>query len=697
MRKYTLKVAISTLVSALILMSLIAISVSFYYGTKQALYLTTDEMMGQITRSMSEKLIHRLEGAERINALIADLILSGKIELGNEERFTDFLKDCLASNPSITSIDCGLPSGHKYQARRMPDDSISKRIVHRTTHEVITTWHHQNKIYEASEKDSVMNLETGYDPRVRPWWKAGIENREMVWTDIYPTGTGMNDSCVNPVYDAKGNLLCILAIDLNIGDLSVFLNDLKIGRTGKAFIIDEDHRVIAMSLPSESQLGEIMNTHPERGMTAYSLRDLSQIRDANIREAVLHYRVNPRAEGRGFLTFQDASKRRILASFEPEPTYKFTFGVVVPEDEILGPINRVMNLTVAMAGLFLVLALIIAYGISRAISKPLATLAQDVDRIRMLDLDTETSITTSIEEVVRIDQSIRDMKKGLRSFKKYVPSELVRQLMLLQKEAVIEGERKVLTLFFSDIANFTNISEKLPPEKLVEMMGLYFEGVTRILMAHSGTVDKFIGDAVMAFWNAPNPVPEHAVAACSAALRAQACIEDLNTRWEAEGGEAFHTRIGIHTGEATVGNIGFDERMNYTAIGDHVNLASRLEGLNKYYGTRILISEATLQSAGEAILARKVDLVTVKGKQRAIGIFELLAMRHEASAEQIASAERFNEAFAYYEQRRWTEAQALLTGPLSDLPTSTLLERCRHYLVHPPAADWNGVFEHHEK
>jgi adenylate cyclase len=298
--------------------------------------------------------------------------------------------------------------------------------------------------------------------------------------------------------------------------------------------------------------------------------------------------------------------------------------------------------------------------------------------------------------VALIDDSVQNMRKGLRSFKKYVPAEVVTRLLDSRKEAVIEGEKRELTIFFSDIADFTSISERLSPEALVARLGTYFEEVTGIIIQGSGTVDKFIGDAVMAFWGAPTPLAGHAELACQAALAAQESIARLNRRWLDEGGQPFRTRMGIHTGEAIVGNVGFEGRMNYTAIGDSVNLASRLEGLNKVYGTRILISETTLQAAGPAVLARAVDLVAVKGKERAIAIFELLAMRAEAPADLLSQAERSAEAFDHYRNQRWDAALRLLEGQ-ADGPALVLAERCRLCRTHPPGADWDGVFRFHEK
>ncbi|WP_306601404.1 adenylate/guanylate cyclase domain-containing protein [Geothrix sp. 21YS21S-2] len=692
MKRYSLKVAISTLVSGLILLAAASVATALWFGTRQALYLTTRQAMGRLSRSVSDKLESRLAGAERLNLLLASLIRTGNLDPAREASFTGFLVDALAVNPSLTVIDVGLPSGHKYQARTMPDGTISRRLVHRSAREVVSVWHHANPAYAKDYPDTRTGLDTGYDPRLRPWYKAGLEAGKLTWTDVYGTRAGLNYSNVNPVYDEKGGLLCVTAIDLNIAGISSFLEGLRVGRTGKAFIIDAADHVVAMPMGAGHDLGLIIKATPRDGRMEYGLREIGELADPAVREAVLARRTAPAMKGWDFLAFRDPSGRRMLASFRPEPVYHFTIGVVVPEEEILGSIKHSLRLTAGITLLFVGLSLVLAFAISRAIARPLGELVGEVDRIRLLDLGDAPEIPTSILEVVQIGQSIRNMRNGLRSFKKYVPSDVVLGLMRLGREAVIGVEKRELTFFFSDIKDFTSISEQVDPEELVAKLGAYFEAVTRILIEHGGTVDKFIGDSVMGFWNAPNPVADHALRACASALRAQDRIRELNAAW---AGIAFHTRIGIHTGTAVVGNIGYDARMNYTTIGDNVNLASRLEGLNKVYGTRILVSEATVAAAGSAILTRPVDRVTVKGKQVPIGLHELIALRAEATPEQVAAASRFGEAFARYQAGRWGEALALLDE--GDGPGRLLAERCRHYLSDPPGPGWNGVFEHHEK
>jgi adenylate cyclase len=699
MKRYTLRVAITTLVSGLILVSAVTIVTILYYGVKRALYQTTYEMMAQITHSVSDKLTQRLVRVERLNGLISKLIRGGTLDPAREAAFTSFLRDTAAANSNISVIDCGLPSGHKFQALRMADGTVSLRVVHRTAQAVVTTWRHENPAYAAEFPDSVESLATGYDPRARPWYQAAVQAGKRVWTNLYSSKAGLNYSNANPVYDPHGKLLCVISIDMRLEDLSQFMQRLKVGNAGKPFILDPEYHVIAMPLDEGRGLDLLVKRVITHGWIDYSLFPPEEIKDPTIRHAVLRYRNTPNLDQRGYLAFHDPSGQRILASFTPIAKYKFTLGVVVPEAAILGPIKRDLNISLILSGGFFLVSLGLAYRISRAIAKPLATLAVEVDRIRQLDLSDVPPVPTRISEVARIGESVQNMRKGLLSFSKYVPADVVNRLLHLRKEAEIEGERRELTLFFSDIADFTSISEQLSPEQLVARLGDYFQEVTGILIEASGTVDKFIGDAVMGFWGAPNPLPDHARRACGAALAAQAAIAALNRRWEAEGDRPFHTRMGIHTGEAIVGNVGFEGRMNYTAMGDTVNLASRLEGLNKYYGTRILISETTLTAAGDALLTRHVDRVTVKGRERAIAICELLAMRAEAPEELILRAEQSDRAFEHYLNQRWDEALRLLESLPGepDGPSRLLAERCRLYRADPPGAGWDGVFRYHEK
>ncbi len=222
------------------------------------------------------------------------------------------------------------------------------------------------------------------------------------------------------------------------------------------------------------------------------------------------------------------------------------------------------------------------------------------------------------------------------------------------------------------------------------------------LLQHQSTVDKYIGDGVMAFWGAPRPMEDHALHACRAALDCQQSIAALNKKWKAEGLDLdFHTRIGINTGNVIVGNMGSDERMSYTIIGDNVNLTSRLESINKYYGTRILITESTYQKVKHEMVARRIDKVITAGKSIPINIYELAGNNGKISPETQGMLLHYDDAFNLYQQRQFAEAadsfEAIcLKFPL-DGPSALLLKRCRHYMTEPPSKSWRGEFTFDQK
>lgn len=361
------------------------------------------------------------------------------------------------------------------------------------------------------------------------------------------------------------------------------------------------------------------------------------------------------------------------------------------------------QLVVWSVSIALVLVLLpLSFWMARRIRQPLATLAEEMDKVRRFDLDSDVQVNSRITEIQDMSRQLDNMKRGLRAFRKYVPNDLVRELIELGVDAEIGGRKEVLTVFFSDIANFTTMSENMPPDTLVRFMSEYLTTMNGSLLRHRATVDKYMGDGVMAFWGAPRPMADHALRACLAALDCQHDLDALGRRWEQQG-VSFDctTRIGIHTGEVVVGNIGSSERMNYTVIGGTVNSASRLEGINKYYGTRILITGDTLvhmsgtQMPGP-FLTRLIDKAVLAGKTEAIGIHELLGKTEDATPALHELATRYSEAWARYGQRRFDEAaalfEALRTQYPDDRPTQLMAQRCRDYALNPPAADWQGEF-----
>ena len=258
------------------------------------------------------------------------------------------------------------------------------------------------------------------------------------------------------------------------------------------------------------------------------------------------------------------------------------------------------------------------------------------------------------------------------------------------------GEEKDLTIMFSDIRSFTSIAEGLTPNELVELLNEYLGEMTDVMFDHWGTLDKYIGDAIMGFWGSPYPQEDHAIRGCGAALRMGERLEELNEKWSAEGKKTLNIGIGLNSGPVNVGNMGSDKRFAWTVMGDHVNLASRLESKTKDYGVRIIISENTHAQVKEAFVSREIDRITVKGKTQPVSIYELMGFIVDQDR-YIELINLFGSAFDAYRRREWQEAtekfEELLTIYPGDGPSTALLRRCHQFMVQPPEPGWDGVYE----
>jgi adenylate cyclase len=280
----------------------------------------------------------------------------------------------------------------------------------------------------------------------------------------------------------------------------------------------------------------------------------------------------------------------------------------------------------------------------------------------------------------------------MRIWGKYAPVDLVRRLYREKSEPVLGGELMEISIMFSDIKGFTTLSEQLEPNRLADILGLYLDTLSHIIQRDTrGTIDKYIGDAIMTIWNAPEPVPDHPQMACLAALRCRDAARSLALTREWREFPAFETRFGLHCAKALVGHFGARDRMSYTAIGDAINLASRLEGLNKRYGTSIIVSDAIVDRAKDSFDFRLLDVVAVKGKSDPITIYELLGTKGALErCRQVISA--YETAFSAYAAGNFERALAVLQENASDPPSTVLIERCKAFLQEPPPTDWHGIY-----
>jgi adenylate cyclase len=381
-----------------------------------------------------------------------------------------------------------------------------------------------------------------------------------------------------------------------------------------------------------------------------------------------------------------------LTTFRILPgTQDWIVGIVVPRAFYLGELVAIRNRLLAVSLAVMLLLVAAGMAILRSVKRAQSQITRE--SLRMNAFEFSPAPTRSLfRDVTDVLESLEKAKAAMRVLGKYAPVDLVRRLYREKSEPVLGGELMEISIMFSDVKGFTTLSERLDPNRLAEVLGLYLEALSRIIQREThGTIDKYIGDAIMTIWNAPEPVPDHPQMACLAALRCRDATYSLAQTPEWRGFPAFETRFGLHFARALVGHFGARDRMNYTAIGDAINLASRLEGLNKQYGTSIIASDTIVERARDSFDFRLLDIVAVKGKNDPTTIYELLGTKGALKQRrQVVSA--YETAFSAYAAGNFERALAILQENSNDPPSIVLIERCKAFLQEPPPPDWRGIY-----
>jgi adenylate cyclase len=365
-------------------------------------------------------------------------------------------------------------------------------------------------------------------------------------------------------------------------------------------------------------------------------------------------------------------------------------GILVPEDYYTRDLRALRDRFLLAFGCTIAIVVLAGTFVLRRLHDALGRIVATTAQMRRFDF-TAASPDAPFRDVAEVMDGVERAKTSMRALGKYVPVDLVRQLFESNREPQLGGEIVEISLMFSDIRGFTGLSERLTPDVLAGTLGQYLEAMTAGVRSTQGTIDKFIGDSVMAFWNAPTRYPDHARRAAHAVLACLRGTRDLYAS-DAWGGQPpLFTRFGLHTAQVMVGHFGAPDRLSYTALGDGVNLASRLEGLCKHYGVAVLASETFVDAAGGDLAFRLIDKVAVKGKEVAVRVYELLGVRAEC-ADALAAVAAYEQAFEAYVGRDFATAIGILRSRVDDPPSQVLLKRCEALIASPPPAGWNGVY-----
>ena len=670
---------------ALLVVTVLTI-VTFNYRQNKAMVLESgDDLLQQITLNVIEKTVNFLLPASLVVEISARLVKTGVLSAADPRQVELYTAGVLKSYPQMCMLFLGDEHGNYLRSWQQPNGNIETRIIQRQTSpptDVIKYCDPNCRVRRAETSSEIK-----YDPRDRPWYIGAKAAKSSFWTDLYILFRNKKPAvtAAYPLLDLQGNVLGVWGTDIELEEMSNFLKSLKIGKNGVAFIVNAKNEVVAYPDASRIVKEENGKLRPVRA---------EELGIDSITAAFQKYIQT----GRPKLVVESRGKR-YLASFRDFPksfAAPWKVVVVVPEDDFVGAAKGIIRDSALICLVILLISIFMAILLARAISKPIKLLTEETRKISDFHLEDSPPIKTRIKEIQLMGHAVAAMRTGLRAFRRYVPAELVRQLIQTGEGALLGGHKKDLTVFFSDIAGFTTIAEHLGPEELMLHLSEYFDELTKILSDQKGTVDKYIGDGIMAFWGAPLPFADHASRACQAALLCQAKLKVLNPKWAAAGKPVLPTRIGISTGETVVGNVGSSERINYTVMGDNVNLASRLEGVTRLYDAQILVSQATYDQASHAFWFRPVDVIAVKGKTTETTVYELVSKKEAGEADSVGELCReFTRGFQAYLRRNWAEGVEIF-GRLrqkfpDDVPVDLYFHRCRKYLKEPPGPDWKGI------
>jgi adenylate cyclase len=698
--------AISTILTLLLVATVAVIGLLSYVNLTKNTRDLSSQLLDQTSQRISYwvgALLYKAHDQSQINRSLLGTI---KLDRDSLTKLARNWQRLMEAQPFFTFLSVDLESDVLLSIERMQDGKLTIREAHvdrkKGIIDIFDFWpadYPKRKSY--ARKKIQMTSAQGRPP----WYIKAKEAGRPIWTDARTIRLGAEAfpgiTYAAPFYDQDGKLLGVTTIDFNITAIAEFLAKNKVGKAGFAFIIEK---------PADGELRVIAHPKPEilthavtdsRGRTQYEFVPAKRLRDARVvsfLEKLFHSPLH--GPGADLRTFDFSSEgTRYFGSYRlmtGKELPGWIIALILPRDEIMGPINRnnMQALGIGLATFLLIL--IVSAWISRRISHPLQDIAKETKAIGQFELEAGPPGHSMFKEVEQLMVATQNMKSSLRSFQKYVPADIVREVIASGQETELGGRREALTIFFSDIKGFTSISEILSPESLVEQMAEYLQAMSdEIRRKPAGTVDKFIGDSIMAFWGAPTPNPDHAPSACRAALLCQQRLGHLREQWKQAGKPLFFQRIGLYTGEVIVGNIGSETRMNYTVIGNAVNIASRLEGLNKYYATQIIIGQSTCELAKEEFVVRPLDLVSVVGSTKGIRIYELLGEKKNTGEKEVQVAELCANGLEQYLHWRWNEATEHYKNVLElspgDRPAMIMLERCKYYLENPPPHDWTGI------
>jgi adenylate cyclase len=625
----TFRIAITSAVLAFITAStacLLFIQIATFHAAARAAAVAAMD-------AASANTLNRLE-AEISKLIILVRVLSSNPALANSADRTEvdgaipLFKAALDELPQADSIYVGYENGSWLQVRRIdvlgalerqklgaPPEAIYNINLVRPTS---TGGLPMERIFQDAQGHPLKHFDLpayGYDARKRDWYRNTVQSDRALVSSPYASFS-INTPMITLSAPLHGDAQGVIAADLKLDKFSEFVQAQRPGEHGTAIIFDSFGVLIAH--PDFARFSEEAMAHPAHPQ----LPEIWEIQ-TGLPATVIHgwdgrdrYEGSIHSDGHDFLyRLQKLSQGSEFSAHSL---------LIADESDFVPEVRRLLIRGIFFAiicgGCFAPIVWIFGNRMSRSLKR----ITAQAMRLRVLAAPDDMQVTSHVAEIHELGSTMAIAQRSIWSFARFVPKDIVRGILDNSISAELGGVRQEVTILFTDVSDFTRIAESADPDSLMHQTSRHFAVLTNAFLSAGGTIDKFIGDSVMVFWNAPHLRADHVESACRAALSAKAACDALNAQFESEGLPPYRVRFGVHVGDAVVGNVGSEERMNYTVLGNSVNLAARLEGLNKDYGTTILVSQAVAERVKHCFYFRSIASVIAKGMSTETRIYELV-------------------------------------------------------------------------
>ena len=677
-KRIRLQISISMLFMILILPVLVLIMTYSYYANSRSLISLGNT---QIERAKDDSIYvatNLLEPVAGTLRIIAEVAASNPGYFRTEQS-RDLLFQALTSADQIDAIYTSFEDGYHRVVTRM--DANRRRSDRRIPEAV--NWHssyidafsgapirQRHRTFFDVWPNPILQYDDATDVDIRklPHYTAAKRTRSFVIADpsVNPDTRFPVISVGYPIIASNDEFIGFVGANITFDILARYLATHKTSPNSITFIMDHSGQIIAHPDPASGvqtvQLKLVLANVADLADQATALAGQAHLASDADR---LSFSVP--ATGEDYIA--------VFSRFPPSFQKPWEVAIVLPVDDFVGGLKQTnRNLAILIVALIFVEVLLIAIAAKR-IAKPIERVSQEMQELQSLQFSPADAPRSMIAEIFHLQQAANLMSNSLRSFAAFVPIGIVRQLVNTGRPLTISGESRFLTIFFSDLEDFSTVSERLSPEELVRQASSYFEVVVGALTQESATIDKFIGDSVMAFWGAPVEVSDQVYRACVGALRAAHRVGRLNLEWARDGRPQMRVRIGLHCADVVVGNVGSSERLSYTVMGDGVNVASRLEGINKIFQTTICISDSVYNAVANRIIARPIQFASVKGRESKVMVYELIGIRDTTDPELSADSNAIRlsamttRAMAALTAGHRAEARAKYQDILAEAPT----------------------------